>query len=138
MAKFSLPRNKLVRSSLRLPVKMLEDIDRAMRNSYFNRKQRSTWISSATEQLLLRPDAPNLIAEEFISPGSTESIPITIEFELAQKIDNVIKQVWVEESHKADRSSIIRTAITQKLLSIRGEQLSPWETLAIKISELGY
>lgn len=137
MAKFSLPPNKLVRSSIRLPVKMLVDIDRAMQDSCFNRKQRSKWISSATEQLLLRTDAPNLIAEEFISPGSCGSIPITFEFELSQKIDNVIKRVWDEESHIADRSSVIRTAITQKLMALIGIQLSPKETLIERIAEIG-
>lgn len=137
MPKFSLPQPKVVRSSLRMPVMMLRQIDIAMRESPFNRKQRSKWIVFATEEFLLRSDAVNLIAEEFISPGSTESIPITIDYEIDQKINDVIAKVLEHENHIADRSSVIRTAITQKLMALIGIQLSPKETLVERIANIG-
>lgn len=139
MAKFSLPKSRsgITRSSLRVPSSMLPKIDVAMLNAGFNRKQRSKWIEDITKQFLLRSDAANLIAEEFIVPGSTESIPMTISIELDESIDKIIEKVWVEEGTRADRSSVIRTAITQQLMAKVGMQLSPQETLAEKIAALG-
>jgi metal-responsive CopG/Arc/MetJ family transcriptional regulator len=139
LAKFSLPksRNGITRSSLRVPSSMLPKIDVAMLNAGFNRKQRSKWIEDITKQFLHRSDAANLIAEEFIVPGSTESIPVTISIELDESIDKIIEKVWVEEGTRADRSSVIRTAITQQLMAKVGMQLSPQETRAEKIAALG-
>jgi hypothetical protein len=70
-------------------------------------------------------------------PGSTESIPVTISSSLDEQISNVIEQVWAEEKVRTDRSSIIRTAITQELLAIVGMQLSPQETRMQKVADMG-
>lgn len=139
MAKFSLPKSGsgITRSSLRVPSSMLPKIDSSMLSAGFNRKQRSKWIEDITRQFLLRSDAANLIAEEFIVPGSTESIPVTISIELDESIDKIIEKVWEEEGARADRSSVIRTAITQQLMAKVGMQLSPQETRAEKIAALG-
>ncbi len=139
MAKFSLPKadDGITRSSLRVPSNMLPRIEEAMANSPYNRKQRSKWIADITEQFLQRSDAPNLIAEEFIVPGSTESIPVTLSTALDQKINYMIERVLVEEGGRADRSSVIRTAITQQLMAHLGIQLSPQETRTQKIAALG-
>lgn len=139
MAKFSLPKGseKITRTSLRVPTNMLQRIELAMTNSPYNRKQRSKWIVDITEKFLLRSDAPNLISEEFIVPGSTESIPVTLSTELDEKINKMIERVFAEEGERADRSSIIRTAITQQIMAGIGMQLSPEETRTKKIAELG-
>lgn len=139
MAKFYLPKSGsgITRSSLRVPSSMLSKIDSAMLSTGFNRKQRSKWIEDITKQFLFRSDAANLIAEEFIVPGSTESIPVTISTELDESIDKIIEKVWKEEGARADRSSVIRTAITQQLMAKVGMQLSPQETRAEKIAALG-
>lgn len=139
MAKFSLPKadEGITRSSLRVPSNMLPRIEEAMANSPYNRKQRSKWIADITEQFLLRSDAPNLIAEEFIVPGSTAAIPVTLSTALDEKINRMIERVLVEEGTRADRSSVIRTAITQQLMANVGMQLSPQETRTQKIAALG-
>lgn len=130
MTKFSLPKgaDKGTRSSIRVPKTMLERIDQAMSKSNYNKKQRSRWIEDITHQFLKRSDAANLIAEEFIVPGSTEAIPVTLTTELDEKINGVLAQVLVEEGVRKDRSSLLRTAITQHLLALSGMQLSPRET----------
>jgi metal-responsive CopG/Arc/MetJ family transcriptional regulator len=139
MVKFALPKSSsgITRSSIRVPTSMLSRIDHAMLAADYNRKQRSKWIEEITKKFLVRSDALNLIAEEFIVPGSTESIPVTISSSLDEQISDVIEQVWAEEKVRTDRSSIIRTAITQELLSIVGMQLSPQETRMQKVNDMG-
>lgn len=139
MVKFALPKSSsgITRSSIRVPTSMLSRIDQAMQAAEFNRKQRSKWIEEVTKKFLVRSDALNLIAEEFIVPGSTVSIPVTISSSLDEQISNVIEQVWAEEKVRTDRSSIIRTAITQELLAIVGMQLSPQETRIQKVGDMG-
>lgn len=132
MTKFSLPKasDKGTRSSIRVPKAMLEKMDEAMARSNYNKKQRSRWIEDITRDFLLRSDAANLIAEEFIVPGSTEAIPVTLTTALDNKINEVLEQVIEEERVRKDRSSLLRTAITQHLLALAGKQLSPKETRA--------
>lgn len=139
MAKFSLPKagSGIARTSLRVPSNMLPRIESIMEEAGFNRKQRSKWIEEITTRFLLRSDAANLIAEEFIVPGSTESIPVTISTELDGRIDQMIERVLAEEGAHTDRSSVIRTAITQQLMAKVGMQLSPQETRTQKIADLG-
>ncbi|PUA26824.1 MAG: hypothetical protein B0W54_20555 [Cellvibrio sp. 79] len=130
MTKFSLPKasDKGTRSSIRIPRSMLEKIDIAMAQSSYNKKQRSRWIEDITAKFLQRSDAANLIAEEFIVPGSTEAIPVTLSSGLDERINQVLEQVIQEEGIRKDRSSLLRTAITQHLLALAGRQLSPRET----------
>lgn len=130
MAKFSLPKvnDNSARSSIRVPKTMLAKIDDAMEQSGYNRKQRSRWIEDITLSFLQRSDAPNLIAEEFIVPGSTEAIPVTLSNNLDNQINAVLERVQQEEGIRKDRSAVIRTAITQNLLARAGRQLSPKET----------
>jgi metal-responsive CopG/Arc/MetJ family transcriptional regulator len=113
---------------------MLEKIDLAMANSDYNKKQRSRWIEDITHHFLQRSDAANLIAEEFIVPGSTEAIPVTLSHELDKDINRVLEQVIAEEGVRKDRSALLRTAITQHLLSLAGMQLSPKETRNARIA----
>lgn len=139
MAKFTPPslQESVTRTSIRVPREMLLQLENALQRSSFNRKQRSLWIESITIQFLQRSDAANLIAEEFIVPGSTVSIPITIGKEFDGYINRAIESVLAEEGIRKDRSSVIRTAVTQLLLANAGMQLSPEETRNKKIAALG-
>ena len=138
VTKFSLPKtsDKGTRSSIRIPRSMLEKIDVAMAQSTYNKKQRSRWIEDITAKFLLRSDAANLIAEEFIVPGSTEAIPVTLSSALDEKINEVLEQVMQEEGIRKDRSSLLRTAITQHLLALAGRQLSPRETRSQWVADI--
>lgn len=126
MTKFSLSNKKaaVVRSSLRLPSAMVVCIHENMKSNGFNLKQRASWIESVTEEFLSRPDTANLIAEEFISPGTTESIPISISSNLDEKIKQALENVQSEEGVEKNRSAVIRTAIIQRLLLAAGMQLT--------------
>lgn len=130
MAKFTPPNKKAntLRTSLRIPTAMLPHIETDMKDCGFNKKQRSNWLASVIEALLERSDAANLIAEEFILPGSTESIPVTLDTQLNDQMNEVLVQVTEEEGIQKDRSAVIRTAITQRIMARAGMQLSPQET----------
>lgn len=138
VTKFSLPKasDKGTRSSIRIPRSMLEKIDIAMAQSSYNKKQRSRWIEDITAKFLSRSDAANLIAEEFIVPGSTEAIPVTLSSGLDERINQVLEQVIQEEGIRKDRSALLRTAITQHLLALAGRQLSPKETRSQWIADI--
>lgn len=130
ITKFGLPRTQetVSRSSIRVPKMMLEAVDSSMTKAGYNKKQRSKWIEDITLNFLSRSDAANLIAEEFIVPGSTESIPVSISQKLDSEINRVLEQVASEEGIRKDRSAALRTAITQQLLLDSRMQLSPRET----------
>lgn len=137
MAKFSPPARKKtsVKTSLRVPVNMLKRLHDEMAETGYNKKQRSTWIDQAVTMLLNRPDYPNLVAEEFIVPGSTESIPVSLSENSAEKLNDALNNVARTEEIKKDRSAIIRTAIIQRLLAQSGLQVSPQETLSQATNE---
>lgn len=136
MAKFALPKanEKGTRSSIRIPRAMLVKMDEAMASAGYNKKQRSRWIEDLTHVFLDRSDSANLIAEEFIVPGSTEAIPVTLSEHLDQRIMTILEKVLVTEGVKKDRSSVLRTAITQQLMALSGAQLSPEETRQAKVA----
>ena len=139
MAKFTLPsmQDDSTRSSLRIPKAMLPLIEAAMAKSPYNRKQRSKWIAEITDLFLNRSDAANLIAEEFIVPGSTVAIPITLSSALDNRIGSMVETVLKEEGAHTDRSSVIRTAITQRLMAVAGTQLPTKETREKIVASLG-
>ena len=131
MAKFSPPIRKRtnIRTSLRVPATMLRRMDKSMEASGFKKKQRSLWLQGVIKDLLARSDCSNLVAEEFMMPGSTESIPLSLSDELAEAIAVAVARVETDERIKKDRSGLIRTAITQRLMANSGMQLSPKETV---------
>lgn len=141
MAKFVLPnqssQDQPVKSSIRIPSSMLARVEKDMEASGYNRKQRNQWIVMVIRELLERPDFANLVAEEFIVPGSTESIPLSLPVDLDTQINAALEVVRQEESINKDRSAFIRTAITQRLMARAGQQMAPVETLSRKIAERG-
>jgi len=140
MAKFSPPKTAsraLRTSSIRIPTAMLAKIETDMSESGFNRKQRSQWINQVVLEFLQRSDCSNLIAEEFILPGSTESIPLSITIELDEAMIKILEQVAEQELINKDKSALIRTAITQRLMAKAGMQLSPQETFQKAVKEIG-
>lgn len=130
MAKFT-PRPKSrgpVRTTLRIPAGMLTKLDQVMATEGYNKKQRSVWISEAVANLIARNDFPGLVAEEFIVPGSTKSIPIAMSEDLVRDMATSLLRIEEEESTRKDRSALIRTAIIQRIMAQQGMQLSPQET----------
>lgn len=127
-----------VKTSLRVPKMMLDKMEVAMIKDGFNKKQRTTWINLAIHELLLRDDYTNLIAEEFIEPGTTRPIPLDINYDLIDKIEHALEQVARQEGVKAERSALLRTAIIQKIMASKKSSLvSPKETLKRQEQETG-
>lgn len=130
MAKFTpRPKNRgPVRTTLRIPAGMLTKINQVMETEGYNKKQRSVWIAEAIANLIARNDFPSLVAEEFIVPGSTKSIPVALSEELVREMANSLTRIEEEEDTRKDRSALIRTAIIQRIMAQQGMQLSPQET----------
>jgi metal-responsive CopG/Arc/MetJ family transcriptional regulator len=124
--KFALPaKESLVQVSIRVPEKMLTVISQLLEQGGYNRKQRSLWVREALNNLLARPDYTNLVAEEFITPGTTQQIPLSFTPHQLANIQEAIDIVDNEEGVKTDRSAILRTAIIQRILAENNTQLKP-------------
>ena len=124
--KFSLPvKEPFTQVSIRVPTRMLEEISKLLDKSGYNRKQRSLWVREALVSLLSRPDYANLVAEEFITPGTTQQIPLSFTRKQLDAAEEAIVNVASEEGVKTDRSAIVRTAIIQRILAENNSQLKP-------------
>lgn len=130
MAKFTPPQKSKgpIRTTLRIPTPMLGKMDLIMREEGYNKKQRSLWIGEAIVRLITRNDFPGLVAEEFIVPGLTTSIPIALNEVIVRDIADSLNRIEQEEEIRKDRSALIRTAIIQRIMAQQGMQLSPQET----------
>lgn len=126
MVKFKAPviKEKVKRTSIRLPKAMVSKIDADMEKSGFNKKQRSVWFELIINELLALPNHSELIAEEFIVPGTTQPVAINIEQSLLEQIDQAVVNTKQNEQADCDRSAVIRTAVLQRLLKASGMQLS--------------
>lgn len=103
---------------------MVVKIDEDMVKLGFNKKQRSNWFAKVLNELFENDNYPQLVAEEFIVPGTTQPVAINIDLALLEKIDNAVSKTKELEQEDCDRSSVIRTAILQRLLQASGMQLN--------------
>lgn len=129
--KFAPPRQaSQVRSSIRLPIGMKGALEAAMVAQEWSLKRRSSWIASACEALLANSDREELIFEEFFD-GTTVTVPLALDSELVEAMDALAEAMTTSE-RTVDRSSVIRTAITQAVMAASGRQLvrgvSPGDT----------
>lgn len=113
------------RTSFRAPKGMIETLAQHFKENNISIKKRSAWISAATEALLARPDCCDIVAEEFMDYGNSEQIPLTITEDLLCSTDRMAEVISVELNEQIERSSIIRAAITQKILIDSGRAINP-------------
>jgi hypothetical protein len=113
-----------VSTSLRLPTMMLHRMMDIMQAQGYNKKQRMRWIAESLELLVQRNDVADLIAEEFILPGTTTQIPIKLSEAQSAQIDSALQKTRQEEQVEKDRSSVLRTAITQRIMAHQRMQLT--------------
>ena len=104
------------RIAIRIPIRMIPQIENNLIVSGYNKKQRLCWFEDVLKELFEKDNFHNLISEEFIEPGTTKVVNLSITTETFKLIDEVVQQVKHKESLKTDRSSVIRTAILQRLL----------------------
>ena len=104
------------RMSVRIPLGMIDRIEVNIHLSGYNKKQRFFWFEDVINELFMTPDYHNLIAEEFITAGTTKVVTLSISNETYRKVEATVSEVLEVEKYNTDKSSIIRTAIIQRLL----------------------
>ena len=111
------------RMSVRVPLGMITRIEVNLLASGYNKKQRFFWFEDVINELFLTPDYHNLIAEEFITAGTTKVVTLSISNNTYKKVEATVAEVLAIEKYNTDKSSIIRTAIIQRLLNKTNEHL---------------
>lgn len=115
------PRATISRSSIRLPSGMKDGMEQVMLNQGWSLKRRSSWIAGACEALLANAEHEDLIREEFYD-GKTVALPLAIDTDLVARMDALAAKM-TSPQRIVDRSSVIRTAITQAVLTAAGRRL---------------
>jgi hypothetical protein len=109
------------RMSVRVPLGMIEKIEENVLASGYNKKQRYFWFEDVINELFKTADYHNLIAEEFITAGTTKVVTLSISTETYKKVELTVGEVFKIENYNTDKSSIIRTAIIQRVLKTNGQ-----------------
>lgn len=108
------------RMAVRIPTRMVGRIETNLLASGYNKKQRLFWFEDIINELFATRDYHNLVAEEFIEAGTTKVVNFSITTETYKKIEVAIREVAEQENSQTDKSSVIRTAILQRLLKDSG------------------
>ncbi len=104
------------RLNVRVPEKMVQEIEVKMREDGFHSKQRSEWISQAILDLSKMESFTTFISEEWIVPGKNILLQVSVDSEAQDALEKIVS-VSREELNSDDlQSSVIRTAILQKLI----------------------
>lgn len=111
------------RMAVRVPIKMVSKIEEDLFASGYNKKQRLFWFEDILKELFEKEDYHNLIAEEFIEAGTTKVVNLSITVDTFKIVNDTVKEVEEKENTNTDRSSIIRTAILQRLIKVNSKQL---------------
>jgi hypothetical protein len=111
------------RMSVRVPLAMIARIEENLLASGYNKKQRYFWFEDILNELFTGPDYHNLIAEEFITAGTTKVVTLSISTETYKRVESTVTEVLDIEKYNTDKSSVIRTAIIQRLLKSNRQHL---------------
>ena len=109
--------------SVRVPLAMIARIEENLLASGYNKKQRYFWFEDILNELFTGPDYHNLIAEEFITAGTTKVVTLSISTETYRRVESAVTEVLEIENYNTDKSSVIRTAIIQRLLKSNRQHL---------------
>lgn len=104
------------RMSLRVPKGMIPDIEKDVSASGYNKKERTLWFEEILKEFFEIENYLELVAEEYIKAGTTKTISLIVNIDTFEKIKETVKLVNEVENEKTDRSSVIRTAIIQRLM----------------------
>lgn len=118
---FSLPDKaaKKRRISVRIPKKMIDDLNTAMKKIGLSTRMRSSWISDSVIALKKHPYYTDCVLEEWIESGNNTSIQISLSEQASAVLDNMLQEIKNIEDNKSDmQSAIIRTAVLQNLIEI--------------------
>lgn len=106
---------KKKRLSVRMPQSMVCDIEKNLIHNKLSIKQRSKWIADAIHDLYKNTCFLDLVAEEWIEPGGNTVLQITLD-QNSETLLNEMNKVITKNLPNNDISSIVRTAIIQKLM----------------------
>ncbi len=106
----------LKRLTVRVPKRMITAIDEDRLKSGFNKKQLVDYYQLALTELFNLENYLSLITEDFIQPGTTHTITISMQENTHKKIEQAITDIKLSENLISDKSSVIRTALHQRLL----------------------
>ena len=104
------------RLTVRLPEKMLSDIQIAMTQAGYTPRQRSKWIGESIRELCRVDYFPELVAEDYIGPGHNTPVRITVDGNIYRDMQPAIERSEKEESLVEVQSKFVRTAIHQRLI----------------------
>jgi hypothetical protein len=104
------------RLNVRVPEKMVQEIEAKMKEDGFNSKQRSEWISRAILDLEKIESFSTFISEEWIVPGKNILLQVSIDSEANYALEKIVLISKKELNSDDLQSSVIRTAILQKLI----------------------
>ena len=110
-----------VRTTVKMPEMMLAEVDEAMGKVGESRRYRSQWISAAIKDFLHRDDMIDVLAEEFIRRGTCKTVGLTMPRLLSEEIDGQLERMAHTGELKSDRSSIVRAAVTGRLINTESD-----------------
>ena len=105
------------RISLWIPKKMKQEINQLLAKKGISSKKQSFWISNTVVNLAKRSDHLDCIIEEWLEPGISELIYVTLDMQAIEALDQLSNTLTVANMAEDNQSSIIRTAITQALIT---------------------
>ncbi|MEJ2754803.1 MAG: hypothetical protein P8104_02960 [Gammaproteobacteria bacterium] len=109
-------KSKKIRTTICLPISMLNQIHKSIEEEGNSRKRRSQWIEMTILRLLDQSHYEGLIMEEFLEPGLNTTIPLSLSETTKSKIDQTLDQIKKKTHQQFEISAFIRTAISQYLI----------------------
>ncbi len=105
------------RFSIRIPVKMLEEVNELLAREGKNGHQKGKWISQAIEHLYYDEDYVELIKEEWLERKNNVPLQVTLTKEAEEILIKIVDRLKEECSGRKDiLSATIRVAITAALI----------------------
>ncbi len=97
---------------------MAQDMEAALVEDGIKKRGRSTWLSGVLRVFLSEEGAPELLAEEFYETqgGGSTTVSLTIDVVLDKGIEALLDRTKLQFGAVKDRSAVVRTALTQRLL----------------------
>lgn len=105
------------RASIRVPEKMLEEINEVLERDGKSSYQKGKWISQAIQDLFNEEDYIELIKEEWLDRKNNIPLQVTLTKEAEDTLEKIVSELKEDGSSRKDHlSATIRVAITAALV----------------------
>jgi len=122
----------IVKTSFRVPKKLPGAIRDHFELIDLSIKKRTEWIIEISERFIQQSDAALIVAEEFTVRGETDLIPLRARQTFLDKMDQAARFFSEQANVDIDRSSILRTAIMQAIISGTRDAFDPADVQKLK------